>query len=94
MIGFEFGDVVLAPSPFRDQSALKQRPAAVVSLAVYHRRRADLTIMAIISRLRPPARDEVPIRDWQAAGLLKPSVLKPLLDRRTAAGPPKVGPLS
>ncbi len=36
--------------------------------------------MAITSQVRsPPAFGETPVRDWQAAGLLKPSVIKPVL---------------
>ena len=79
MTGFEFGDVVLVPFPFTDQSALKQRPAVVVSSAAYQDRRLALIIMAITSRLRPLGLGEVAITEWQAAGLLKLSVLKPLL---------------
>jgi mRNA interferase MazF len=46
MTAFEFGDVVLVPFPFTDQSAGKQRPAAVISSEVYHRSRPDVLIMA------------------------------------------------
>jgi mRNA-degrading endonuclease toxin of MazEF toxin-antitoxin module len=92
MTGFEFGDVVLVPFPFTDQSALKQRPAVVVSSAAYQDRRHDLIIMAITSRLRPLGLGEVDITEWQAAGLLKPSVLKAVArDRRTAIGPTQAG---
>ncbi len=80
MTGFEVGDVVLVPFPFTDQSATKQRPAAVVSSEAYHRERPDVIIMAITSQVRPTATvGEVAIRRWKEAGLLKPSVLKPLL---------------
>jgi mRNA interferase MazF len=30
MTGYEFGDLVLVPFPFTDQSAVKRRPAVVV----------------------------------------------------------------
>jgi mRNA interferase MazF len=33
--GYNYGDVVLVPFPFTDQSALK-RPAVIVSSADYH----------------------------------------------------------
>ena len=39
MTGYEFGDVVLVPFPFTDQSAIKRRPAIVISSAAYHRAR-------------------------------------------------------
>jgi mRNA interferase MazF len=41
--GCEFGDVVLVPFPFTDQTTTKKRPAVVVSSDVYHRDRADVT---------------------------------------------------
>ena len=80
MTGYEFGDLVLVPFPFTDQSAIKRRPAVVVSSAAYHRTRPDLLIMAVTSQ-QPSTLSvgEVQIQDWQGAGLLKPSVLKPVL---------------
>jgi mRNA interferase MazF len=77
---FEFGDVVLVPFPFTSQAAAKQRPAVVVSSRVYSMERPDVILMAITSQLRPtPLFGEVWLRDWQAAGLLKPSAVKPVL---------------
>jgi mRNA interferase MazF len=76
---FEFGDVVLVPFPFTSQRASKKRPAIVVSNRVYSTARPDLIVMAVTSQLRPdPRSGDVLIRDWQAAGLLKPSVVKPV----------------
>ena len=76
MTGYEFGEIVLVPFPFTDQSATKHRPAVVISSTAYHRVRPDLIIMAVTSQ-QPTA--EVVVEDWRAAGLLKPSVLKPVL---------------
>jgi mRNA interferase MazF len=80
MTGYEFGDLVLVPFPFTDQSATKRRPAVVVSSAAYHRTRPDLLIMAVTSQ-QPSTLSvgEVQVQDWRGAGLLKPSVLKPVL---------------
>lgn len=76
---YDFGEVVLVPFPFSNQSAVKQRPAVVVSSAAYNFARPDVVIMAITSQLRVPAGfGEVSISDWQAANLLKPSVIKPV----------------
>jgi mRNA interferase MazF len=79
MTGFDFGDVILVPFPFTNQRANKQRPAVVVSSDAYHRRRPDLIIIAITSQLRFATFGEAAIAQWQAAGLLKPSMLKRLL---------------
>lgn len=78
--GSEFGDVVLVPFPFTDQTTTKKRPAVVVSSDAYHRDRPDVILMAVTSQVRPAAGvGEAAIQRWTQAGLLKPSVLKPLL---------------
>lgn len=75
-----FGDVVLVPFPFTDQSSVKKRPAVVVSSNSYNAARRDLVIMAITSQVRHPLGfGEALVKDWQNAGLIKPSVLKPVL---------------
>lgn len=41
---------------------------------------SPITLMAVTSQIRQPlATGEVILKDWQAAGLAKPSVLKPLI---------------
>jgi mRNA interferase MazF len=80
MPAYAFGDIVLVPFPFTDQSTTKRRPAVVVSSAAYQRERPDLILMAVTSQIRPAAGlGELTVRDWQAAGLLKPSAIKPVL---------------
>lgn len=75
-----FGDIVLVPFPFTNQSASKQRPAVVVSSAHYAQERPDVILMAITSQMRPsPSFGEVWVSDWRAAGLLKPSAIKPVM---------------
>ncbi len=49
MTAYNFGDVILVPFPFSDQSQARQRPAVVVSSARYNTERADLILMAITS---------------------------------------------
>lgn len=79
-IGYRFGDVVLVPFPFTDQSGLKRRPAVVVSSAEYHVQRRDLMIMAITGQIHPrPLLGEFTVADWKKAGLLAPSVVKPVV---------------
>lgn len=71
-----FGDVVLVPFPFTDQSGAKKRPAVIVSSSDYNANRRDLVIMTITSQVRTPLGfGEALVADWQA---IKPSVLKPV----------------
>jgi len=76
---YDFGDVVLVPFPFTDQATSKQRPAVIVSTKDYNLAKPDIVLMAITSQFRPsPAFGEVWLSDWQFAGLLRPSVVKPV----------------
>ncbi|MDT4895866.1 MAG: mRNA interferase MazF [Acidobacteriota bacterium] len=80
MTSYNFGDVVLVPFPFTDQTGKKKRPAVVVSSAIYNAARFDLILMAITSQVRTaPVVGEVTVTDWQKAGLLKASVIKPVV---------------
>jgi mRNA interferase MazF len=79
-IGYSFGDIVLVPFPFTDQSAVKRRPAVIVSTHRYNNERTDLIIMAVTSQTRPAGSfGEVQIKDWKDAGLLKGSAIKPVV---------------
>ncbi|MDH4172657.1 MAG: type II toxin-antitoxin system PemK/MazF family toxin [Betaproteobacteria bacterium] len=79
-IGFSFGDLVLVPFPFTDQSAVKRRPAVVISAQRYNGERTDLIIMAVTSQTRATGSfGEVQVIDWKEAGLLKPSAVKPVV---------------
>ncbi len=76
---FEFGEIVLVPFPFTNQAASKKRPAVVVSSRAYSAARPDVMVMAVTSQLRAnPSLGEVPVAEWQAAGLLRPSTVKPV----------------
>ena len=80
MTDFKFGNVVLVPFPFSDQVSTKKRPAVIVSSPAYHQSRPDLILMAITSQTSlSPRMGDVTIRDWQAAGLLKASLIKPVM---------------
>ena len=51
----------------------------VVSSAAYHRYHPDIILMAVTSQVRAStAYGEVLLTQWEAAGLLKPSVIKPV----------------
>jgi len=57
----------------------KKRPAVVVSSHSYNASRRDIVIMAITSQVRTPLGfGGAMVRDWQGAGLIKTSVLKPV----------------
>jgi mRNA-degrading endonuclease toxin of MazEF toxin-antitoxin module len=51
MISYDFGDIVLVPFPFTDQSGIKKRPAVIVSSAPYNAARLDLILMAVTSQI-------------------------------------------
>ena len=71
--------MVLAPFPFTDQSGTKKRPVVVVSSHGYTASRRDIVIMAITSQVRTPLGfGEAMVVDWQGAGLVTESVLKPV----------------
>jgi mRNA interferase MazF len=77
---YAFGEVVLVPFPFTDQTAFKKKPAVVVSSADYNRGKPDLVMMPVTSQLRAAtAFGEVWIGDWKTANLLKPSAIKPVI---------------
>jgi mRNA interferase MazF len=80
MTSYDFGDIVLVPFPFTDQSGNKKRPAVVVSSAAYNVARLDLILMAVTSQVRATAAfGDILLSEWQKAGLLKASVIKPVL---------------
>jgi len=77
---YSFGDVILVPFPFTDQTAAKRRPAIVVSSDAYNKARPDVILIAVTGHLSSyPRIGEVIVSDWKAAGLLKPSTIKPIL---------------
>ena len=77
---YSFGDVILVPFPFTDQTATKKRPAVVVSSDAYNKTRPDVVLMAVTGHLSSyPRIGEVVVNDWKAAGLLKASTIKPIL---------------
>lgn len=80
MITYEKGDVVLVPFPFSDQTTTKKRPVVVISSNGYNDISFDIVIMAITSQTtRTSGIGECVIENWQSAGLLKPSTIKPAI---------------
>ncbi|MEZ4713330.1 MAG: type II toxin-antitoxin system PemK/MazF family toxin [Caldilineaceae bacterium] len=77
-MAFQRGDVVLIPFPFSDLTATKTRPAVVVSSAAYQSVRSELLLAYVSSQIgKATAPIDYVLNDWQAAGLLKPSFVRP-----------------
>jgi mRNA interferase MazF len=72
---YRFGDLVLVPFPFTDQTGIKKRPAVVVSSDVYQSQRPDVVLMAVTSQLLRPAGavGEVLITEWRSGRCRGPS---------------------
>lgn len=77
MTVYERGDVVLVPFPFSDQTTTKKRPAVIISSSRYNDLSQDIVIMAVTSQAEKPSQiGECLIKNWEEAGLLKPSAIK------------------
>ncbi|KAF5416502.1 MAG: hypothetical protein C5S48_02690 [Candidatus Methanogaster sp.] len=76
---YEQGDIVLVPFPFTDLTAVKKRPALVVSANWYNKRYRDVVLVAVTSRV-PHILDELDYRitesDFKTGKLYKDSVVK------------------
>ncbi len=80
--GYSFGDVVLVPFPFTDQSGSKKRPAVIVNSADYQAQRRDLVIMVITSQIRArPA-----FAGFTVAACKKAGLIPRYLDHQAAIG--------
>ncbi|MEA5508479.1 type II toxin-antitoxin system PemK/MazF family toxin [Crocosphaera sp. UHCC 0190] len=80
MTTYKFGDILLVPFPFTDQTLKKKRPAVVIISSPYNQQKPDLIIMPITSQIKLPLTlGELQIIDFLSAGLIKPSVIKPII---------------
>ncbi len=48
MTSYNFGDIILVPFPFTDQTRQKKRPAVVINSIAYDESKLDVILMAII----------------------------------------------
>lgn len=71
------GEVYLGPFLYSDLAGSKRRPVCVVSASAYNAG-PDVVVAMISSgaRLTSPRLGDVVLRDWQRAGLLRPSVVR------------------
>ncbi|GAB4530770.1 MAG: type II toxin-antitoxin system PemK/MazF family toxin [Pleurocapsa sp.] len=77
---YKFGDILLVPFPFTNQTSVKKRPTVVISSDKYNFQKSDLIIMAITSQFSSSLNfGEMEISDFKSAGLLKSSIVKPVI---------------
>ena len=80
MIHYENGDVVLVSFPFSNLFVTKKRPAVVISSASFNKCTSDIVIIAITSNvIKENIVGDCILYDWENAGLLKPSTIKPAI---------------
>ncbi|HEX4123368.1 MAG TPA: type II toxin-antitoxin system PemK/MazF family toxin [Tepidisphaeraceae bacterium] len=73
------GAIVLVHFPFTNLSSTKRRPALVVSSATFAARYGDVVVLALTSQ-----NQNDPSLHWRAAGLPKPTWVKPLIGTLSA----------
>ncbi|MFO7682822.1 MAG: type II toxin-antitoxin system PemK/MazF family toxin [Chloroflexota bacterium] len=80
MTSHQRGDIVLIPFPFTDLTAAKTRPAVIVSSQLYHQVRSELLLAYVSSQIsNVNSQIDYLLIDWAAAGLPKPSFVRPKL---------------
>ena len=71
--------MVLAPFTYSDLQGSKRRPACVVSARSYNDNNPDAVLAMVTSsraRVESPGQGDFVVNDWQAAGLMLPSVVR------------------
>ena len=82
---FEAFDIVVVPFPFTDRAANRRRPALVLSVGAFEESTGHVILSMITSATHSSWDSDVSLRDWKAAGLPKPSIVRPkifTLDKR------------
>ena len=70
------GDIVEIPFPFIDMVEKKLRPALVLSNPQFQRASGACIFLMVTSAERSHWDTDIELEDWQAAGLLKPSIIR------------------
>jgi mRNA interferase MazF len=81
MTSYDTGDIVLVRYPFTNLTTSKKRPAVILSTQTYIDRFGDVVLMPLTSRPEPDL--SLALSQWRAAGLLKPSWVKPIIGTLT-----------
>ncbi|MDQ1265919.1 MAG: mRNA interferase MazF [Bacteroidota bacterium] len=80
MTDYKIGDVILVPFPFSNQKVIKKRLAVVISSSQYNLITSDIIIIAVTSQIFSRMEfGECYIKNWQEAGLVKLSTIKPAI---------------
>ena len=77
MTTYKAGDIVLLRFPFTDLKSGKKRPAVIISSDDFFNRNKDVILLALTSKDQED--ESFRLADWQVAGLLKSTWVKPLL---------------
>lgn len=77
MTSFSRGEVLMVEIAFSGTPGRKKRPTVVISVEKYHRTGTKLVVAGLTSNVTSQARfGDVPIQNWQKAGLVKPSAFR------------------
>jgi mRNA interferase MazF len=80
MTNYDRGDVILVDIAFSGAAGYKRRPAVVMSTNTFNATGIKLIVAAITSNVSPPYRPgDTLLKDWRAAGLVKPSAVRGVL---------------
>ncbi len=73
----EPGDLVLVPFPFADLTTSKRRPGLVLR-HIHSPHLPDLLLLAMVTSRtdQPELTGDVPVREWESAGLLRSSLVR------------------
>src|SRR4051794_35533074 len=77
MTNFDSGDIALVRFPFTDLTTTKKRPAVIISGRDYSNRYGDIVFVPLTSQSQSDSTFK--LSDWQAAGLLRPTWIKPII---------------
>jgi mRNA interferase MazF len=78
MTAYEQGDVLLVPLSFHRSKRGKATPGVVLSHSSYNQAHPDVILAPVTSQVSHGS-DEVNLADWSSSGLVKPSIVKPVL---------------
>jgi mRNA interferase MazF len=76
MMNYDAGDIVEVPFPFIDNNIKKRRPALVLSSAPTNNKQEVFVLAMITSAKRSHWETDVTLKEWKAAGLKNPSIVR------------------